>query len=171
MPVPSCVRDLASLTRWKRSKTWGSADSGMPMPVSETWSWARSPRGGEGDRDAALESVLERVGEEIEDDLLPHVPVDVDHFGKRRAVDGEGEARFFDGGAEDAGEFGGVCGEIGGLIGGLDAAGFDAGEIEEGVDEFEEAEAVAVGGAEALAAVRRKRSRCARLIRLRAGRA
>jgi hypothetical protein len=102
--------------------------------------------------DAAVEGVLEGVGEEIEDDFLPHVAVDVNHFGKRRAVDGEREAGLFYCGTKNAGEFRGVDGEVSWLIGGLDAASFDAREVEERVDEFEETETVAVRGPEALSA-------------------
>ena len=36
---------------------------------------------------------LERVGEQVEDDLLPHVAVDVDRLGKRRAVDRRASGR------------------------------------------------------------------------------
>ena len=46
-----------------------------------------------GDGDLALERELERVREQVEDDLLPHVAVDVDRLGERRAVDDQRRAR------------------------------------------------------------------------------
>ena len=52
------------------------------------------------DRDPALERELEGVGEEVEDDLLPHLAVDVDRLRQRRAVDGEPQARALAGRAE-----------------------------------------------------------------------
>jgi hypothetical protein len=39
--------------------------------------------------DPPLQSELERIGEEIEDDLLPHLSIDIDRLGDRRAVDVE----------------------------------------------------------------------------------
>ena len=105
----------------------------------------------EGEGDGALEGEFERVGEEVEDNLLPHFAVHVDGVAERRAIDGEGEAGALDGGAEDAGEAGGEAGEVDGLVAGLDASRFDAGEIEEVVDELEKALGVAVDEIEFLA--------------------
>ena len=56
------------------------------------------------DRDLALERELEGIGDQIEDDLLPHLAVDVDGLRKRRAVDDEPHPGAFDRGAEDAGK-------------------------------------------------------------------
>src|SRR5580658_7993005 len=53
-------------------------------------------------RDAPFERELERVRQEIQDNLLPHVPVDVECLGERRAVDVEREVRSFEGRAEIA---------------------------------------------------------------------
>ena len=46
----------------------------------------RRPRAASDDGNLALEGELERVGQEVEDDLLPHLTVDVDGLGQRRAV-------------------------------------------------------------------------------------
>ena len=56
------------------------------------------------DRDLALERELERVREQVENDLLPHVAIDIDRLGQRRAVDDEAQAGALDRRAEDAGE-------------------------------------------------------------------
>ena len=51
--------------------------AGMPMPVSRTASTACVVATVQRDRDLAVEGELERVREEVEDDLLPHLAVDV----------------------------------------------------------------------------------------------
>ena len=55
---------------------------GMPVPVSLTLELDAIVRRRRRDRDAPLEGELEGVGQEVEDDLLPHVPVDVDRLGQ-----------------------------------------------------------------------------------------
>src|SRR3546814_6451131 len=45
------------------------------------------PRRHQAHGDPALESELERVGHEVEDDLLPHATVDIDRLRQRPAVD------------------------------------------------------------------------------------
>ena len=89
MPEPSYVRERASTTRWKRSKSRAWSARGIPMPVSATASCAKSPLRGDRDVDPALEGELQRVRDEVEHDLGPHLAVDVDRSGQRRAVDGE----------------------------------------------------------------------------------
>src|SRR5258708_5900934 len=44
----------------------------------------------EPDGDAALERMLEGIREQVEHDLLPHLPVEVDRFGQRRAIHNQG---------------------------------------------------------------------------------
>ena len=46
-----------------------------------------------GDANLAHERELEGVGQQIEDDLLPHVPIDVDRLRQRRAVHHEARGR------------------------------------------------------------------------------
>ena len=60
--------------------------------------------GSQADRDFALEGEFEGVGEEVEDDLLPHVPVDIDGLGKRRTIHDKRQPGAFAGGAEIAGQ-------------------------------------------------------------------
>jgi hypothetical protein len=86
--------------------------------------------GADRDRDLAVESELEGVGDEIEDDLLPHVTVDIDRLGKWRAVDDESKACFLHGSAKAAGEIRRNSGEIGGLVYGLNTPCLEAGEVE-----------------------------------------
>ena len=113
MPLPSWLRRRAPSMRRKRSKRLGSSSAGMPVPVS--WIVSRAPLGSAEMRDAdlAIKGGFEGVGEEVENDLLPHVAVYVDGFGERRAIDDELEPGTFNGGAEDAGELGGKDGEVG----------------------------------------------------------
>ena len=71
----------------------GSSSAGMPMPVSRPCS-STSRRATPATRVIVpVERELERVREQVEDDLLPHVAVDVDRLGQRRAVDVERAAR------------------------------------------------------------------------------
>ena len=56
----------------------------MPMPVSPTVSSTVLPsKGGDGlaHHDLAGEGVFERIGDQIEHDLFPHVPIYIDRFG------------------------------------------------------------------------------------------
>src|SRR5262249_48839462 len=64
------------------------------------------------DLDFALERELESVREKIQNDLLPHVAVDVDRFGERLAIDDQRKTGAFDGRPEHARELGGCRGKI-----------------------------------------------------------
>src|SRR5258708_39728643 len=46
----------------------------------------------EGNSDAALESMLEGVGDEVEHNFLPHLRIDVDRLRQRLAVNRQGQA-------------------------------------------------------------------------------
>ena len=96
------------------------------------------------DADRPGEGVLEGVRDEVEDDLLPHLPVDVEGRVERRAVDLQAQARLLDRGAEHAGELGRERAEVGLLVGGLHTPGLDAREVEQRVDQLQEALAVPV---------------------------
>src|SRR5260370_21998597 len=63
----------------------------------------------EGNSDAALESMLEGVGDEVEDNFLPHLRIDVDRLGQRRAVNRQDQASLFHCGAEPPCPVCGVC--------------------------------------------------------------
>ena len=110
----------------------------------------------ERDLDAPGKGELVRVGEEVEDDLLPHVAIDVDGLAQGRAVHVQLEARALDGGAEHARDVGRERPEVEGNVGGLHPARLDTREVEQRVDELEEphgiapqdGELVALGGLE-----------------------
>ena len=116
MPVPSCVRARASADAVEaledvRQLVCRDARAGVAHREFDVL-----PTPGQADGDLAREGELEGVREQVEDDLLPHLAVDVDGLGERRAVDHEAQAGTLDGGAKDAGEFGGERGQIGGFI-------------------------------------------------------
>ncbi len=113
------------------------------------------------DRDLAFERELERVREQIQDDLLPHVAIDVDGFAQRIAGDDQGETGLFDRRPEDAGELGRELREVGGFIVRVDAAGLDAREIQQRVDEPQKPESVTVRDLLPFAVHRRQR--CVRI--------
>ena len=77
--------------------------------------------------------------QQVEDHLLPHVAIDVDGFVQRGAVDGEFQSGAVDGRPEDAGQLGGDRREVHRLVAGLRAAGLDAGEVQQRVDQLAQA--------------------------------
>src|SRR5437016_12009139 len=64
------------------------------------------------DCDAALEGVLERIGKEVEHDLLPHLPVHIDQLRQAGAVYCESQACLLHRRAEHTGEFGCMNSEV-----------------------------------------------------------
>ena len=106
------------------------------------------------DLDLAGKRELECVGEEIEDNLLPHLAIHVYRFGERRTIDDQPQSGAFDCGAEHAGEFRRQLRQIGGFIRGLHASGFNAGEVEQGIDELEQPQGIALRELQAFAVSR-----------------
>ncbi len=96
------------------------------------------------DLDFALEGELEGVREQVEDDLLPHLAVHVDRLAERRAVHDEPQPGALDGRTEDAAEVRRERGQVGGLVRRLDASGLEAREVQERVDQLQQAQGVAV---------------------------
>jgi hypothetical protein len=90
--------------------------------------------GAHGDANGAVEGELQRVAEQVQHDLLPHAPVEVDRLGQRRAVHLEGQAGPVDGGSEDAGQLGGHLRQVGRLVACLHTPRLDAGEVQQRVD-------------------------------------
>ena len=131
----------------------------MPVPVSRTVSAARSPRRCERDPDLPLERELERVREQVENDLLPHVAIDEDRLVERLDAELEPQAGVLDRRPEGARQIAGQGGEIGGLVGGLEAPGLDAREVEQRVDQLEQPQPVAVHETPALDVGGRQRFR------------
>src|SRR6185437_7969963 len=96
------------------------------------------------DRDLAVEGELERIRQEVEDDLLPHVAIDMDRLAERRGVDAQSKAGPVDGGAERRGELGSEGGEIDRLVARLRLARFQAREVEQRIHHLQEPHAVAM---------------------------
>ena len=126
------------------------ADAGVAHAAARR---GRRPRAA-GRRCVPSKRELERVGEQVEDDLLPHVAVDVDRLGQRRAVDdrdaspARSTAR-----AEHAGQIGGERARgRPARSAALDAAGLDAREVEQRVDQLQQPQPVAVDDSSARAA-------------------
>jgi hypothetical protein len=69
-----------------------------------------------------MEGELERVRQEVEYDLLPHVAVDVGVLREGGAVDDQLHAGALDGRAEDCRELLGELAEVGGLEHGVSLA-------------------------------------------------
>src|SRR5690606_23896524 len=75
---------------------------------------------------APLPRKLERVREQIENDLLPHVPIDIDRLGKRWAAHAKLETGLLAGRTEVADKLRGQGREVGRLIGCLHSTTFDS---------------------------------------------
>ena len=114
-------------------------------------------------RDGAFERELERVRQQVEDDLLPHVAIDEDGLAQRRTVDPQLEARAFDRRAEAARQIAGHRREIRRLIRRLGAVGLDAREVEQVVHQLQQPQLVPVDGLQRLA--RQRAARFARVLR------
>src|SRR5690349_2138783 len=103
------------------------------------------------DFDTACERELESIGNEIENDLLPHVGIDVNRFVQTRTVDHELDAGSFARRAKVARELSGHRSQIGRFERSLHAASFDPREVEQSVDEFLQTQTVAIRDFEVLA--------------------
>src|SRR5262249_55006852 len=99
---------------------------------------------GERHRYAALERELERIRQEIQDDLLPHVPVDKDRGPGPVADHAKRQTCPLDGGAEDARELARQICDVDRLEDRLRSPRFDPREVEERVHETQQPQAVSV---------------------------
>ena len=86
----------------------------MPVPVSRTVNSAASAGLPQRYLDLSLKGELEGVGDQVENDLLPHLAIHVDRFAERRAIDHQLHPRPLDRRPENAGEF---CREQGRSVG------------------------------------------------------
>ncbi len=102
----------------------------------------------------AVEGELERVGEQVQHDPLPHLPVHGDHPGQRRAVHDELEPATLDRRRERGGDRAGQLAELGGHGLGAQAAAGDLGEVEDVVEQPAQARGVAADQPDALALAR-----------------
>ena len=96
------------------------------------------------DPDLSVECGFERVRDEIENDLLPHLPVHIHRFWKGWAVHHQSQPGPLHCGAKDAGKLCRQQGKIGGLIRCAQLSDFDADKVQQPVHEFEQPEGVAV---------------------------
>ena len=87
---------------------------------------------------------LECVGKEVQNDLFPHLPVDVDPLVELFAIHAEGETRFFHRRPKRAGEIPCQRCQVGLFVRGLRPARLDPREIQEPVDEFVQTRCIAL---------------------------
>src|SRR5450755_2917552 len=95
---------------------------------------------------SAMKREFERVREQIQNDLLPHVAVDVDRLWQLGTVHVEREPRALDRGTERARQIDGQHTQIRRLVRGLRAAGLDPRKIQQSIDELQQAQLIAVHG-------------------------
>src|SRR5579862_364285 len=81
--------------------------------------------------DDALESELEGVRDEIENDLFPHPTIDIRRLEHWRTVDVEPQSSLLDGGAKHARKIRGESRKIHRLVLRLNSPRFEAGKIEQ----------------------------------------
>ena len=151
MPLPSLDRERALGMRWKRSNRRGISPAATPIPVSAIRRTAWPSSAPQRDADRAVEGELQRVAQQVEDDLLPHLPVDVDGLGQRRAIHLVGQPGPLDRRPEDAGQVGRERGQVHRLVTRLHPAGLDTREVQQGVDQLAQAQPVTVNDVQFLA--------------------
>src|SRR5262249_13931266 len=87
---------------------------------------------------------LERVGEQIQYDALPHLSVHIHRRPRLIAANLESEASPFDRGPEDACDFGGCFPELYRFVRSLNPSGLDSRKFKQRVDQLEQASGIAV---------------------------
>ncbi len=102
-------------------------------------------RGTHRHRDQAFEGELEGVGDQVQDHLLPHLPVQIGGLGQGRAVQLQPEAGALDRRSEAGGDLGGEPGDIRRLERRLHPPRFDPREVEQAVDQPQQPPAIAQG--------------------------
>ena len=123
-------------TRWKRSKSFGSSSAGMPVPVSRTVS-SKCDAGSRSLTSISPSKVNLKALETRLRTIFSHISRSTKTGSReRRAVDDELQPGLLDRRAEHARELRGEGRKVGRLVGRLDAAGLDAREIEQRVDEL-----------------------------------
>src|SRR5215510_8258083 len=122
MPVPSYVRArvLHTMEPFEDAGQFRIGDAATGVAYRELHAIATPV---EGDGDFAVDGELERVGEEVEDDFLPHVPIDINRLGQRGAVHDAPQPCLLDSRSEHAGDVGGRRCEVRRLVAGVDASG------------------------------------------------
>ena len=150
-PRPSCVRPRAPSTRWNRSKSRGISSAGMPVPVSRTDSSTADPAA-RSETAISPSRVNLKALETRFRTIFSHMSRStIDRLGQRRAVHRQLQPGPLAGRAEVAGQLRGQRGQVGRLVDRPDPAGLDAGEVEQGVDQLQQPQAVAMGDLQPLA--------------------
>jgi hypothetical protein len=96
------------------------------------------------DGNLAGKGKLKGIGKQIEDNLLPHLPVYVDRLRERRAINEQAQPGLLKERAKDACQIGSERGQIGGRVHCLGTSGLDTRKIQQGIDQFEQAQPVAL---------------------------
>ena len=108
-------------------------------------------------RDLSPVRELERVRDEVRDDLLPHVAVDPRRLRQRRTVDRQAHAQLVRRGLEHPGQLPREPRDIERRVPRMQASGLEAGEIQESVHELEQAQRAGVRQVQARPVYRRQR--------------
>ncbi len=144
------VRSLTAVESLEHARQvcFGNSTTGVPHFQHDPFGLRAEPN-----PHFAAERELECVGDEVEDDLFPHVAVDEHGLRKLRALHDQLQLRALEGGAEQADEIRGFRGEIRRFEGNLHAAGLDAGEVEHRLHELQQPGGCTARGLQQLAIV------------------
>ncbi len=97
------------------------------------------------------------VRQQVEDDLFPHVVVDVDGLAQRFRLHVIGQAGLVHRRAEHAGQVGRQLRQVGRREARLHPARFDAGKVQQRIDQLQQPQRIAVGDVDAVALARAER--------------
>src|SRR5271163_1112577 len=96
------------------------------------------------DSDFTVEGIFERIRQQIENNLFPHRAVDVRQLRQRLTINLVAKTRLLHGRTKGTRKFGGVSGQIRRLENAVIAACFDSREVEQRIDQPQQAKAVAM---------------------------
>ena len=156
MSASACILDaMKPLKESGHLGRWNSGSSVFDLQLHAI------DRGAERDGDPPLKRKLERVGEQVENDLLPHLAVYQDPIGQLRAVYCQRQPGPLNGGAKDTCQITGERGEIGRPIRGPRAACLDSRKVEQRAHQPQQPQPVATHDVELLFNRRRHLNRAA----------
>jgi hypothetical protein len=121
--VRACARTANASKALEQERHFSVGNAGPGIGDGETHG---IPKAGQRHRDAPVERELQRIRQQVEDDLLPHQAIDVDGPAGGSTVDIEAQARSLHRRSERAGEVGGEDIELDRLVDRIGASRFNS---------------------------------------------
>src|SRR5437588_2041943 len=91
----------------------------------------------------SIEGEFEGVGNEVQNNFLPHIAIHVHRFAQIAAIHQQAQSRFVRGGTEYASQLRSKACQIRGLVDRLHSSSFKAREIQQGINQAQQPRAVA----------------------------